>query len=194
MSSPVHTVTLDEPVEVAARMMASYGVTALPVLDDTGALAGIVSEGDVLWQRVPADPTASLRRLPDALPSVRPQKVAEVMSRSPVTTRPSADLAEVAGTMLAYDIRSLPVLDGTAVVGIISRRDILRAIVRSDDTLAREVRHRLDEYADGPRDWVVDVRDGLATVSGTFAGEDDRRIVAVLARTVPGVAAVRVEG
>ncbi|GID27524.1 CBS domain-containing protein [Paractinoplanes brasiliensis] len=193
MSSPVHTVEPAASVELAARVMAERAVTALPVLDDAGALVGIVSEGDLLWRRVPTDPTASLRRLPEALPTVRPEAVADVMSRSPVTTHPDADLAQVAETMLAYDVRSMPVVENGVLVGIVSRRDILRAMVRGDETLTREVQHRLDEYADGSRDWVVGVRDGLVTVSGTFTDADERKIVAVLARTVPGVAAVRVE-
>jgi len=190
MSSPVHTVEPGAPVEDAAAVMAARAVTALPVVDEAGRLVGIVSEGDLLWRRVPVDPTAQLNRSP-AAPAIRPGLVAEVMSRSPVTTRPDADLAEVAETMLMYDVRSMPVLDGDTLVGIVSRRDILRAMVRTDETLVREVQHRLDEYALGR--WTASVHKGVATVSGSFADSTEREIAAVLARTVPGVADVRIE-
>lgn len=190
MSSPVHTVEPGAPVEDAAALMAARAVTALPVVDGSGHLVGIVSEGDLLWRRVPADPTAQLSRRP-AAPAIRPGQVAEVMSRSPITTRPDADLAEVAETMLMYDVRSMPVLDNDVLVGIVSRRDILRAMVRTDETLVREVQHRLDEYARGR--WTATVHQGAATVSGAFTDSTEREIAAVLARTVPGVADVRIE-
>src|SRR5947199_157670 len=74
---------------------------------------------------------------------------------------------------------------------IISRRDILRAMVRGDDVLAAEVQHRLDEYASGHR-WSVAVDSGVAHVTGAFTDDTEQAIVAVLARTVPGVAAVEV--
>ncbi|WP_030440527.1 CBS domain-containing protein [Actinoplanes subtropicus] len=188
MSSPVHTVKQTTTVESAAQLITAKAVTALPVIDDGGRLVGMVSESDLLWHRVPSDPTAHLRR-PDTDPADRPGMVVEVMSPYPVTTRPDADLAEVAEQMLEHDVRSMPVLDAGAVVGIISRRDILRAMVRGDDVLTAEVQHRLDEYANGHR-WTAVVDGGVARVTGDFDDDTEQGIVTVLARTVPGVAAV----
>ena len=99
-------------------------------------------------------------------------------------------MADVADMMLQHDVRSVPVLDGRVVVGIISRRDILRAAVRDDDVLTREVQHRLDEYAGAPGRWTATVHKGNATVAGSFADENDRTVVTVLTRSVPGVTAV----
>jgi CBS domain-containing protein len=114
MSSPAYTVAQTASVESAAQLITAKAVTALPVLDDAGRLAGMVSESDLLWHRVPADPTAHLRRLPEPDPEQRPGLVVEVMTPYPVTTRPDADVAEVAQMMLEHDVRSLPVspLDG----------------------------------------------------------------------------------
>src|SRR3954447_8162710 len=116
MSSPVHTVLEVTTVEAAAQLLTTKAVTALPVVDDTGRLVGMVSESDLLRHRVPADPTAHLRRLPGAHPAERPGTVVEVMSPSTVTTRPEVDVAEVAGQMLEHDVRSIPVLEDGAVV------------------------------------------------------------------------------
>jgi CBS domain-containing protein len=190
MSSPVFTVRQTQPVESAAQLMAAKSVTALPVLDETGALVGMVSESDLLWHRVPSDPTAHLRHYSHTDPADRPGLVVEVMSPYTLTTTPVADVAEVAETMLANDVRSMPVVEDGAVVGIISRRDILRAMVRSDEVLAREVQHRLDDYADGRRRWTAVVQDGVATVVGDYVNDTEQAVVMVLARTVPGVAAV----
>ncbi|MCU7729441.1 CBS domain-containing protein [Actinoplanes sp. KI2] len=191
MSSPVYTVTQTATVESAAQLITTKAVTALPVVDEGGRLVGMVSESDLLWHRVPSDPTAHMRGVPDADPADRPGMVVEVMSPYTVTTRPDVDVAEVAGQMLEYDVRSMPVLEDGAVVGIISRRDILRAMVRGDDVLAAEVQHRLDEYSGGHR-WTAVVEGGVARVSGEFDDDTEQGIVAVLARTVPGVAAVDV--
>src|SRR4051812_9039470 len=111
MTSPVHTVGQNTSVESAAALMAAEAVTALPVVDSAGTLIGMVSESDLLWHRVPSDPTAHLRRLPDTGPANRPGMVMEVMSPHPLTTRPQADLAEVADQMLQNDIRSMPVVE-----------------------------------------------------------------------------------
>ena len=190
MSSPVHTVAQTATVESAAALITAKAVTALPVVDSAGALVGIVSESDLLWHRVPADPTAHLRPLPATDPADRPGLVVEVMSAYPLTTRPDMDLAEVAEAMLDNDVRSMPVLDNGALVGIISRRDILRAMVRGDDVLTREVQHRLDAYADGRQRWTATVEGGIARITGDFDDDTEQAIVTVLARTVPGVAAV----
>jgi CBS domain-containing protein len=190
MSSPVYTVEQTSTVEAAATLMTAKSVTALPVLDDGGSLAGMVGESDLLWHRVPADPTAHLRPLPDTDPGQRPGMVAEVMSPYPVTTRPDTDVAEVAEAMLEYDVRSIPVLEDGDLVGIVSRRDILRAMVRGDDVLTAEVQHRLDEYGDGQRRWTATVEGGIARISGDFDDDTEQAVVAVLARTVPGVAGV----
>ena len=187
MTSPVHTIGPDATVESAVQRLTAESITALPVVDDDGELVGMVSEGDLLWHRVPADPTAHLRR--DLRHDVTgpPRTVREVMSESPVTTTEDADVADVADTMLRRDVRSMPVLNGREVVGIISRRDVLRAAVRNDDVLAREIQHRLDEYAGAPGRWTVTVDKGVARVAGSVAGETDRTVVTVLARSVPGV-------
>ena len=191
MTNPVHTVWQNASVESAAELMTAKSITALPVVDADGLLVGMVSEGDLLWHRVPAEPTADGRGIPDTDPDHRPGKVVEVMSAYPLTTTPGTDVADVADAMLQNDVRSIPVLEGRTVVGIISRRDILRAMVRGDDEMAREVQYRLDEYADGRRRWTATVAGGVATVAGDYDNDTERAVVTVLARTVPGVAAVK---
>lgn len=191
MSRPVYSVRTTDTVEAAAALLTDRKITAAPVIDEAGELVGMVSEGDLLWHRVPEDPTAHIRRgVSDDL-GERPRVVGDVMSGSPVTTWPEADVADIARLMLHHDIRSVPVVDHGDLVGIVSRRDILRTVVRGDNMLEREIQHRLDEYAGGERRWTATVTDGLATVDGRFDDEVEREIVSVLARTVPGVRRAR---
>lgn len=192
MTRPVFTVQPTDPVEGAAALLADRGITAAPVVDDRDRLVGMVSEGDLLRGRVPEDPTAHLRVAPEPA-SHRPHIVAEVMTREVVTAWPLEDVADVARTMLDRDVRSVPVLDSGHVVGIVSRRDLLRSVLRTDDVLTHEVQQRLDAYAGGTPWWTATVTDGVARIDGTLDDEAERRVVEILARTVPGIAAVDVK-
>jgi CBS domain-containing protein len=166
MSRPVYTVGITETIEYAAALRADRKVTAAPVLDATGRLVGMVSEGDLLRHQVPHDPTAHARHNPEDTGSW-PNLVRDVMSTQPVTAWPEADLADVAARMLRHNVRGIPILHEEQLVGIVSRRDILHTLLRTDQVLRDEAQHRLDEYANGVRRWRV------------------------IAGTVPGIAAVR---
>jgi len=190
MSHPVHTVRTDDSIEHAAALLTQKKITAVPVLDDAGKLVGMVSEGDLLRDRVPADVASHPWRGADEDIGSRPKSVAEVMSSQVLTSIPAEDVADVAQTMLNYSVRSMPVLDDGRLVGIISRRDIVRSVIHTDDMLTNEVQHRLDEYAGDLHRWNATVSDGVATIDGAADDEAERTIVTVIARTVPGIAAV----
>jgi predicted transcriptional regulator len=112
------------------------------------------------------------------------------MSGTPLTTWPHADVAEVAQTMLDHEVRSMPVVEDGEVVGMVSRRDILRTVIRTDDVIGQEVQHRLDEYAGEAHRWTAKVADGVVTIEGAFDDQTERAVITVIARTVPGVADV----
>ncbi len=192
MSCPVYTVRPDTSIEEAAALLFEHGFAAAPVVGEQGELVGIVAEGDLLRHRVPPDPTAHLRRDLPVPHGQRPRVVSDVMTREVIATSPDADVADLAARMLDRNVRSIPIVDTSEVIGIVSRRDILQAVVRTDDVIGMEVRYRLDQYAAGQHRWTVAVADGVVQVSGEFDDEVQRQIVMVLARTVPGVAEARV--
>jgi CBS domain-containing protein len=92
--------------------------------------------------------------------------------------------------MIDSDVRSIPIVDGSTVVGIVSRRDLLRTITRDDDILTAEIQHRVDDYAGGIRRWQVAVNDGVVTISGAFHDDAEENVVKILATTLPGATAV----
>jgi CBS domain-containing protein len=113
------------------------------------------------------------------------------MTREVVVMPPEADLTEVAEAMLNNDVRSVPVMDETlALAGTISRRDILRSLVRTDDMIQMDVQHRLDDYANGHRQWTATTDNGAVGITGRFTDDVQKRIVDILARTVSGMTTV----
>jgi CBS domain-containing protein len=190
MTTPVTTVRPGTPIKEAAAVLAGNGFTALPVIDDNNRLIGIATEADLVRDRVPRDPRALCH--PGAeLPTVVTTTVGEVMTTAVVAMGPGTDVAVLAKALLDAGHRSMPIVDGSRIVGIVTRRDIVRVIARDDDTIAQDVRHRLEIYG-GDRRWQVQVHDGVVAIGDQFAGdpgeaETDRHVATVLAEAVPGV-------
>lgn len=182
MTRPVLTLRAQDTIEHAGALLSRNRITAAPVVDADGELIGIVSEGDLL----------RARHVPPGDATGRATIVADVMTSDVVVMRMDAELSDVAEAMLRHNVHSVPIVDGVAeVAGIVCRHDLLRAYVRTDDMIELDVQHRLDEYAPGERTWSATVRDGIVEISGAYADEVERNVVEALARTVPGVSAVR---
>ena len=190
MTSPVVTIPRTATVRQAVRVLHEHGVTALPVVDEPGRLVGIVSEMDLLKGAFEHDPRAFLR--PVATPaSPAPRLVGDVMTRDVETVRPNSDVAALAETMMKTRIKSVPVLAGSAVVGIVSRRDLIAILARGDARIRDDVLAAIAEYGPDGASWDVSVRDGAVELHGR-ADDAAQRMAGVLARTVPGVTRVSI--
>src|SRR5437868_163406 len=121
----------------AAQLMLQYDVSGLPVLD-RGKLVGIITEGDFLhrpeigtkrkrmrWIEILAGPG----RLAEEYVQAHSRKVGEVMTREVVTVAEDASLEEAVGLMERHHVKRLPVAKGEAMIGIISRANLLRAFI-----------------------------------------------------------------
>jgi len=189
MTTTVVTIDPATTVQHAAHELAARGFTALPVVDGAGELCGIVTEADVI-RGVRHD--ARSPRLAAEMAAAAPRSVREVMTTDVVTVTPWTDTADVVALMHARGFRAVPVVEPRgALVGILSRRDVVRTVGTADDTVAAAVRRRLDGYA-GQGSWSVAVHDGVVTLSGACGDPVERHTVAVLAEQVPGVADVAV--
>jgi predicted transcriptional regulator len=186
MTRPAVTVTPQTPVTEALRRLAERDITAMPVVDDSGALVGVVSEADLIRDAVVPDPRAHEIPVPVGAGGW-PATVADVMSNFPLSVRADADLTEAVQLMTASAVRSLPVLEDGMVAGVVSRRDVVAVLARGDDRIEAEVGEllRAAELAG-----TVRVTDGVVLVVGL---EDTREqeVARVLATTVPGVLGVR---
>jgi CBS domain-containing protein len=186
MTRPVLTLRADDHVEQAAALLANNNVTAAPVLDAQGELVGIVSEGDLLRAHVVSVPDPAHPSAPGPVAKI----VSDVMTSDVVALPAEADLSVVADVMLTHRVHSVPIVDGSEVVGIVCRHDLLRLYVRTDDRVQWDVQRRLDQYGGDERLWTVTVHHGIVEIDGEFLDNVQRKVVEVLARTVPGVTTV----
>lgn len=186
MTSPVVTVGPDATLKDAIRLLDQHDITALPVVDDKEWLVGLVSEADLLRGEVMVDPRARVRPV-EEWPEQAANTVSDVMTTNVITTTETADASDISRTMLDSGVKSIPVVHGHKVVGIVSRRDLIRALARTDDEIEEEIRSLLADA--GLEGWTVSVSEGVAELVG-HGSDQEIRIAGVLARTVAGVTGV----
>ena len=134
MERGVISITPESSVTKAARMMLLYEISGLPVIDSSGRLVGIVTEGDFL-RRAEIGTERHRKRWVELLVDIGPlaeeyahshgRKVEEVMTRDVVTVTEDASLEEVARLMERHRIKRVPVLRDAQVIGIVSRANFL---------------------------------------------------------------------
>jgi CBS-domain-containing membrane protein len=153
----------------------------MPVVDREGRLVGIVSEADLLRDAVTLTvATSTPVRVSTVTP---PRRIGEVMTHQVVSVTADADVDEAVDLLAAMVLKSLPVLLGGRVVGMVSRRDMI-----GDQRIRDEVVTLLRAESEA---WGAEVNDAVVTVTGP-ADDRERRVAEVLAGTVPGVVAVYV--
>ncbi|MGH3239324.1 MAG: CBS domain-containing protein [Spirillospora sp.] len=192
MTSPVVTIPPTATVRQAIRVLHEHDVTALPVVDESGRLAGIVSETDLLHTVFEHDPEAFTRPPADAA-SPRPRPVEEIMTRDVETVLPGADVAALAETMLKARIKSVPVVAGSEVVGIVCRRDLVAILAGDDARIRDDVLAAIAEYAPNAPYWDVSVRNGVVQLRGS-ADPSAKRIADIITQAIPGVTEVSIQG
>lgn len=212
MSRNIVSARPEMPVAQAAGYMLQYRISGLPVLDSSDRLVGILSEGDLL--RRPELGTdrkrprwAELLLSPGTLAQeyVRShgRRVADVMTPDPVTVGPDASLEEIVSLMNEHRIKRVPVVQEGALVGIVSRADILRAFSaalsqKSDDehladTVVRDrILSELKSQSWSPIALInVSVDHGIVDLWGTLLDERERAAIRVAVENIAGVREVR---
>jgi CBS-domain-containing membrane protein len=167
----------------------------MPVLED-GRIVGVLSEADILakegtdekqggflqWLVDPTDPWLTTRF--DAV------TVEDAMSSPARTIKADRTVAEAATMMLEENVNRLPVVDTDgALVGLVSRADLVRAFVRSDDEIQREIQEDVLKRVMwiSPSEVSVTVENGVVTLEGQVASEADHDLLPTFVRRVPGV-------
>jgi CBS domain-containing protein len=200
MTSDVVSVTPETPIKDVAVLLAGRGISGVPVCDADGSVVGVLSEADLLVkQGGPRHVSGGLfawlvdtASAPDVA-KLRAHTAGEAMTSPAITIGADAPVAEAARTMVDRGINRLPVVEDGALVGIVTRADLVRLFTRSDDEIAREIR---DDVA-GRMLWldtnrlVVEVERGEVVLRGQLDTELEAELLEKRVMLVPGVVDVR---
>lgn len=198
MTTDVVSVRPQTPFKEVVELLVHSGVSGAPVIADDGRLVGIVTEADLTSKEAYSGRRQRiLALLADALAAREHHwstkaagwVAADVMTKNVVVCSPDDDVRVVARRMLERGVKRMPVERGGKLVGIVSRRDILRMFARPDDAIAGDVTKRLAGDPNRPDDCHVhaSVASGVVTLSGDVRFDWDKASVISLVRDVPGV-------
>ncbi|MEU2111961.1 CBS domain-containing protein [Streptomyces sp. NPDC019507] len=179
MTSEVVRAHPDTSSEELARLLTSHHISALPVVDDDDKVMGVVSRTDLTRRQAAHGRTGSgrdrvpgaLRRIARARPTATPALTAGGLMSSPaVTVHPEQRVVDAARIMERRHIDRLPVVDEEdRLIGITTRRDLLRVFLRTDEEIREDVARAvcLHSPADDADELHIDVRDGFVTIEGS---------------------------
>lgn len=207
MTKDVITVPPDMTVREAADVLLRHRISAVPVVDSTGKLLGILSEGDLVrrhelgterhrswWLSVFTDTASSGYDYVKA----HGQHVADVMTRDVVTAEPTTSLAEIASRLERHGIKRLPIVRDGRVVGIVSRSNLVRALASAPVSVPaaaatdQEIRENVMAHIRAQpwgMPWLanVGVHDGVVEIWGMVNSAEEKRAIRVAAESTPGV-------
>jgi CBS domain-containing protein len=210
MTQSIVSVRPEASVLAAARLMLEHKVSGLPVVDADGALVGVITEGDFLRR---AEIGAERRRprwiefftgpgqLAEEYIQASGRRVRDIMSAQVCTATEATSLREIAQLMETRGVKRLPVMRGSEIVGIVTRADLMRAVVSlAEDSEApvddADIQCRLEaELKRQP--WAVpasmikvSVKDGVVELAGVVRDVRQRQALRIAAEGIPGVRSV----
>jgi CBS domain-containing protein len=213
MSDGVMSVAASATVYEAAKLLVNSRVSAMPVVDDNGVMVGILSEADIIKGPLMAAKqvgTETLGRPDDdahvdaAISQAKAQRVSDVMTRGVIAAHETASLREIADLMLKHRIKRVPIMRDQAIVGIVSRVDLLKALISvgprvyapqppatDDQQLRGTVVAALRGHNWSVAQWFdAVVSGGVVHLWGVVPSDAVRQTYVDAARQVPGVEAV----
>jgi predicted transcriptional regulator len=142
MAKEVVTVKPDLPVEKLASILWAHRINGAPVVDENGAMIGVVTEGDLVDQKKKFHiPTAisildsvifldSAKKVEQEINKMTGATVGDICSKNPVTIAEDTPLDEIASIMAENKIHTLPVLKNGNLVGVVGKADIIRTLAK----------------------------------------------------------------
>ncbi len=210
MSRNVISIAPDATVLQAAQMMLKHHISGLPVVEN-GKLVGIVSEGDFLRRQETQTQRRRSRwleflmgpgRMAEEYTHTHGSRVSEVMTTALQTATEDTSLEDIVRLMEKHHIKRVPVLRAGKMVGIITRANLMHAMVglargakpvkASDAAIREQLMKIMQEQTWAPTAMVdVQVHDGVVELWGTILDERQRDALKVAAENIAGVKAVK---
>ena len=211
MTRELISIDPDSTVLQAARLMLEHHISGLPVIDKEGNLVGVLSEGDFLRRRETKTEKRHSRwleflmgpgRIAAEYSHSHGSKVSEVMTKEVQTVDETTALEDIVDLMERHRIKRVPVLCGGQVVGIITRSNLMHAMVSlarvaqpaaTGDAAIRDqllAEMQKEKWAPAASANVV-VHDGVVELWGVIIDERQREALKVAAENIPGVKAVK---
>jgi CBS domain-containing protein len=207
MTSRVISVRPDASILEAMRLMLQHRISGLPVIDASGTLVGLVTEGDFLRRAETGTNRHRSRwlefligpgRLAEEYTHTHGRKVEEVMTADPITVTEDTAVADIVPLMERRRIKRVPVVRGKEVVGIVTRANLLHALVglargtkpnnAADWAIRDQISAVLKKETWAPFATIdVTVRRGVVDLWGVIFDERERRALIVASENVPGV-------
>jgi CBS domain-containing protein len=201
MSSPVVTARPEMSVRQIVELMLRSRISGLPVVDDDQRVLGVVTEADLLEKEdrpVPEPPLLSwhgrslrLERLLGRHRKATGIIARDVMAENLITAAEETTVQELAHLMLRHHINRIPILREGRLTGIVTRADVLKVFLRSDESILQAIRETLarELYID-TAPLTLTCAGGVVTVAGTIDRHSDWALVIKWIRSVDGVVAV----
>lgn len=201
MTTPVVTVFPEAGLKEVAERMVAHRVSGLPVVDRSGLLLGIISESDLvskLEYEEQGQGTGLLDRIAHAVGAGADRKLhartaGELMTTRVISASPEATVRELAHLMTIHGINRIPIVEDGRVIGIVTRADILRTLVRPDAAITEDVRWRVlhDLWID-PTGLAISTRDGIVTIASEVGTRSEAELVKQWTAATEGVVDVDV--
>lgn len=140
MTTDVITLRPETDIIEAAKVLLDNGINGAPVIDEKGALQGLLCQSDLVVQQkkfpLPSVftlldmiiPLSSTRQLEKEVSKIAALTAAEAMTKKPVTVHPDTDLETIAALMVDNNFHTLPVLENDRLVGVIGKEDVLKTL------------------------------------------------------------------
>jgi len=195
MTRRVATVTEETTYKQIVETLTKNGVSAVPVVDLDQHVIGVVSEADLLHKvdiagLEPHGWPVERKRTRIAREKANADFAGDLMTVPPITVTESDSVAVAARLMDTEQVKRLPVVDSKGrLVGIVSRSDLLRPYLRTDEDLREEISQGvlLRTMWMDPREFTVAVDQGIVTIRGEVERSSSIPILIGIIRSVPGV-------
>jgi CBS domain-containing protein len=196
MTEDVAIVAPDADLREVAALLVERRISGVPVVE-RGRVLGVVSERDILFKERPADGLhrgvlAWLMDEGDLMLKIDAKTALSAMTAPAVTIGPERSVADAAALMLDEGVSRLPVIDGTELIGIVTRHDLVRAFARSDEEIWQEIESDplIRSYWRHPGSYDISVSKGEVTLSGKVGSRDEASLIEAFVDRVPGVVAI----